>query len=670
MPETAEKSFPLARWIHRQRRRGARHVALHECVFGLSFWRYLMFRSRFALAVMAVRLVVHALEFLLAALTLPALVVPFMLARLAGSAVEGLWWGMSDIMRSRIRSFFHQREMPLLQRELAGWMSLSLLAALGVGGSGMALAMGMVGAFGPLAGAVMGVVALQTALRVVGRTYFSGAYAIRRVFVPLRMTMVADLVLMALGWAAHPWLRQWTVPVCMALSAGVSLWIGYRYARHSMAFLRMSPVRLWSPPDLKALLEAVSVRQMALPALSMMLIRLHPFALTALAQGVLAAETPHRLALYMFYLAMPLLRGALHWGQLMYFDLSRAHLDIFRGFRRALERHALWFSCVYSALLALLAWLGGRLFAGADAGDALPALAAYLLLAGVYGFVQMALFSCRMHRSIIVLALAHSGLLALMLLEKAPTGYWPLSVAVALAASLVLFFKPRHVPEEGVLPYLSWIEELARRKDPGNLLCLRVSSRLTTPAIQAIARSWLRRDGGLVSVCAYRNHILVSGLESMPAAAQMLACSKGQLEQYSWLEGAGGLDVLAKAGKAGWLAPTPAPLRASAELEAEFARLFPGGYVLFPLRPNAAFIQATDGDLRFRILQDARLCVEVGHKKRARYYQARGWHVFARYEHPFICELFVVPPGCGTVERIAYWRGVVDGCNAGGWRQV
>ncbi len=636
----------LENWFARQRRRALRHAPLSDLVFTGDTLPYFLHRARPVVVQALLRATLHIVEFMLLLAAFPTVAYHAMLLRLLMLALEGSWWGATDAMRHRIRLLRAQRNLPAIQQEIAGWVTLSALVSSALLLCALLLAWMVAAQSLPFA-ALVAAMGVQASVRIVSRTYHSGAFALQRVFLPMEYILGPEIAVFMLGMLLHAQLGEWTVPLCILASSAVVASISFRAVRRVTDYLRVTPAKLYDLRMVRRVFRHHRARALLLPAAASLGIRMHDMLVVFLLQLAAAQEL-----VFAMYMVMPLIRAGMGWAQAMYFDLSRTHMDIFAGFRHMMEREGLRFSMALALLFAALAALCLLMFTPTAPADV--ALVVVTMLASpALGFVLVSLFSRRRYRATALLCALHYALLWL-LMKMAP-------LCIALPAPLLLcawlgwrlLAQPWHAAGDAVVSYFPWAAKVRRRT------CATVITRL---AFHPSAQSAARFDAAYAlaatsgSACVDGMQVLVAG-DHTPDA-RMALHGFGYVTAIDSVTGENGRDAYARARSAFLHRTPPGEIQGKQALFEEFARRFPAGIVQCPMQENPAFLAASDTDSRRGAVQVAQKGLWLTKHK-----HPRGWHVTVLYEEPFVTALFLIPKIGVTQSDLAMWRQLVDGWN-------
>jgi hypothetical protein len=665
MHETIETSlFPpaLAAWVNRQKRRARRRIPIHNLIFGLDNWRYLFYRTRILFSFTLLRMGIHVAEFTLVAHTLPSALYSLILFRLISLATEGSWWGALDAMRHRIRALRHQQNILEAQKELSGWLSLSIVVG-GMFSIGYALAALLSDIFfhHHAASLLIFVMGIQTALRLVSRTFYSGAYAIQRIFLPIQWLMLFEIFILLAGLLLREHLGEYTIPVCILCSSLVTAAFSYLYIKKITDFLRITPQRIFSRIRLRHVLRQHSAASLIMPAMAMLGMRLHDALLIIVLHSITYRESSAHMLLFAVYLVMPLMRSNMNWSQILYFDLSKYHLDHFAGFRKTIEMRGVMFSALISFVFIGLSIITIAVFAASALPVMLQALVPYMLITSTYGFVLVSLFSRKLYGHVILLCgLHYAVLLGSVVINPFAISLSSgliFSVITPLLLGLLALQSAWHPPQEQSASYAGWERFLLSVTGPISIVRVQLHAHMARKNYHPILKAmllYLPRDACLTS---RGNTILIAMRPEMYDAETILSCGQGFISSLCQLSAESGVAAHSAA-LSQKLLPENSPLSddSTERLIALFRHYFPTGIIQYPMKKEAAIEAASTNELRRAWLQD--LNKPNGSKS------SRGWFITALFHSTTISAIFLVPRKDTSSETHALWKAALDSFSA------
>jgi hypothetical protein len=324
----------------------------------------------------------------------------------------------------------------------------------------------------------MCVLIFRLAAELVTRCYHSGIYAVRRVFRPLPAIVAVELVSLAGVLLLWPWIGGWAFPVAATVATAVVTILAFHYTGRLYRFFGFAPVEsldLRRPylPRRERLGElfaaGTSSAFMSLDALLLL-------AVLGSGSGPLGSGA----LLVLLFAVSPTIRAGSEWAQLLYFDLKRLEIRVFRNLRRAFDRQVLRLSGVIGLSFWALACLIGTAVVGRSLGDLYWLLLPFFVCRSLLAAVQMQAFSERAYRPLLAngaLCAAGFGVAGLLLGEREAILLAALT-AIALAA-FVLMYARRHDLERtlrsrDVLWLSEWLAELRSVRGPVRVASVRL----------------------------------------------------------------------------------------------------------------------------------------------------------------------------------------------------
>ncbi len=637
----------LAAWGVRQQHQSRWQASLYTIVFGKELWRYLAHRARYTVLITCLRALLHAIEFGLILYALPSVMMHAMLLRLLSLTLEGSWWGATDVMRHHIRRLYKQRHVQRIRQEIAGWLAAAAAIAAAIFAGSVLWA--CYGAHFSLPYAVLILaIGFQTSVRILTRTFYSGAYALKRIFMPIELIVIPEIVIFALGTLLMPVLGEWSVSLCIVISSLAVGLINYVSVRRITDFLRITPGKLFA----RARFSSVRVRMAMPPALAMVGVRLHDVVLIAMLQHVAAQQL-----LFAFYLVMPLLRGGMGWAQAMYFDLSRYYLDMFAGFRATLEKYGLLNALLLSLFFSALATAVLSLFS--TEAVTITTIAAYIILYSAFGFIAISLFARRSYRLVTALCvLQYIGLWALL----ANTGGLAFGLMLSLMVPVIIgggkLLRPWAPPRESVLPYFAWASALCKRRQPTRLIAMHFHPAAKRLLLSSVADA-MAEEGG--SACIRGHSVWVAGDAVAPSLEYdaLWRLGSGFMTGAETIEATNGEAAYREGQDRGLLPLATDNTVSPQDMARQFKERFPAGIVHTPMQSNAQLLATTDADRR-DILREARQGMDIENSRRS-----KDWFVTALYDDPYLTTLFIVPKRDTDQTQRQQWREAVEKWNSG-----
>lgn len=325
----------IDRWFERTGRREQRTVSLYACLLTGGMFQYFTYRLRYALLVDGATFVVHVAEFLIILTALGGLAAfTVMVLRVGSLIVSGAWWGLLEVMRERLRAYSLTRDRDAVEREISGWLVLSLIAATVVAVAGAAVALSLLPSTGDPLGLLYALlVVLELALRMPVRVLHSGMFATRRIYRPLWTLFAPTLLQIVVIGAGALFYPTAAVVVAIIASNALSIWITVHFTLRLYRLNGVSP-RPRVVRSLRDRLPKIPLRQGFDATVAGLGLRLDGIAVLAIA-GIYGTSTRsfdltagfeswrEIDAFQFFYLVLPLLRGAYEATAVFYFDFVR-----------------------------------------------------------------------------------------------------------------------------------------------------------------------------------------------------------------------------------------------------------------------------------------------------------------------------------------------------------
>ena len=392
----------FADWLEGQARRERRAVYLEEALLGNRFWAYAFYRLRYFIVRYAVASLTHAVTVLLLYRFFDRThFATVLVAYAVASVLSSFWWGSLEAMRTEVRRLYRLRVPHLIPKAIGRWLSLSLqltlLTALGTV-LWLALHLFRSGTLGP-AGLYVVAIGLRLSLQFFTRAYHSGIYAIRRIYRPLPAILGVEFAGVVLTVALAPLLGAWALPAGALVATIVVSGLSLYYTRRAYWFLGLSPAPF------------VALTRHCLPRRGVLRDFLgggFSYALMAvdslLVLVLFATErgTPGKTGLFaLFFLISPTVRACSEWAQLIYFDLKRLEIRLFRNLKRRFERDVLRLAVVLGVCFAGIAALIGALVVPDSLGDLVLVLSPFFVSISLLASAQIAAFSERAYPALI-----------------------------------------------------------------------------------------------------------------------------------------------------------------------------------------------------------------------------------------------------------------------------
>lgn len=667
MTETTINTSPLHKWFRHQVRRTKHDISLHNVIFGKDIFLYFLYRTRYLTGVTLLRSGLHVIEFSLMLVALPSMLYMAMIARALSVVIEGSWWGITDSMRHRIRDLRKTDDMNSIEKEIVAWMTLSVIVCLIILGIGMVTAVYTWEESQAFAVLILAI-ALQTALRLISRTFFSGAYSIRRVFLPVELIIAPEIAIFCLGFSLYWVLGEWTIAICVFVSTLLTSAITYSYVKRVTDFLRITPRKIISFTLLRKIAVEHSFGIVFSGAIASIGMRSHDMILIILLQVLAANNGMAEKMLFALYIIMPLFRSSMSCSQVMYFDLSKYNLDLFKGFRQELERFGIIYSAMLSFAFALVALCLLALFSAHAISEVATTIFPYMLLCGVYGFMLISLFSRRLY----VAVGAITGLHYLLLIYPVFDSWQTISVTHllinAIAPPLLLatvflyrFWKP---PSDNLGGYLQWSYQVVSRKAPTSIIELSFDSNVKKRQLRRVARFLHAQMPHLMLTIHYNDILIFTDPRSrdlLTNKALLLKAGGGYIHATASYNGKNGKEAYMSYLRDAYIEP-PVNLyipETQTELESIFKHRFPDGLVQYPNIRNQQLLGVTTSDERRDILHDVKQAASFERPGK----QSKKWVVSAIFDKDAVSCFFLIPRRADNIKARNEWHELIGHYN-------
>ncbi len=603
----------LNSWFERQARREQRAVYLEEALLGNRFWAYSFYRLRYFFARYAVASLTHAVTVtLLYRFFDRRQFVAVLVAYSVASVISSFWWGSLEAMRSEVRRLYRLRVPHLIPKAIGRWLSLALhLTLLTALCTVLWLVLRAVRGetIGP-AGLYVVAIGLRLSLQFFTRAYHSGIYAIRRIYRPLPAIVGVEFVGIAVTVALVPLLGVWALPVGALVATPVVAGLSLYYTRRAYQFMGLSPMPFVAIAKLR-LPPRGALRDLLGGGFSYALMSVD--SLLVLVLFTTKRDSVGETGLFaLFFLLAPTVRASSEWAQLLYFDLKRLEIRLFRNLKRRFERDVLRLAVVLGFVFSGVAALVGVLAYRAGVGDLAWSLVPFFVSISLLATVQIEAYSERAYPQLIRnAALCLAGYVAAGLAVQDERTTVLLLAAVAFGGFLLLQLRRGRLESEdrhGLLWPTEWLAALRSADRPVLVAAARYHADVGVAeedvwrrqqVANRIARH-LRRSGKATLI---EPGLLVwyERADGRPAIDEqsLSAASGGLLRWVASSSGKDGFAALHAAARAGLLGRELATVTARAarppdvdKLRASFGRMFTSGIVYAPDEPIPARLDA------------------------------------------------------------------------------
>jgi len=599
----------LRQWFEAQARRAERAVFLEEALLGNRFWDYAYYRLRFFFARYAVASVTHAVTVLLLYRFFDRThFVIVLLAYAVASVVTNFWWGSLEALRTEVRSLYRRRAPHLIPKTIGRWLSLALqLAAVTALATTVWLGVDAArnGGVKP-ADLYVFAIGLRLSVQFFSRAYHAGIYAIRRIYRPLPAILGVEVLGIVVALLLAPFLGAWALPVGALIGVPIVAGLSIMYTRRAYRFLGISPSRFvevarLQPPPRRAFRDFFG------GGISYALIGLDSLLVIVLFTTDRSGAGKTGLFALLFLLS-PTVRAGSEWAQLIYFDLKRLEIRVFRNLRRRFEADILRLALVLGVIFACVAFLVGARIYRAPLGDLALALGPFFVAISLLAWAQIRAYSDRAYPALIATGSAYlAGFVAVGWTVPGETATVLALTGVALAGFVCLELRP-DVRAEGdgatLLSPTEWIAELRLLEVPVRVSSAQFYADPAAATPEGDDDRWRRLQVGdriaLRLPRPARAALLEPGLLAWYEPARKrtldrpaLATLGGGLLHFAGEKSAQtGSDALWTAARAGLLgrelavvAADPSPPPSTQELRSSFESMFTSGIVYAPDEP-------------------------------------------------------------------------------------
>ena len=487
--------------------------------------------------------------------------------------------------------------------------------------------------------------AFQTAVRIVSRTFYAGAYALKRIFMPSYVVVSMEIMIFLAGWAARSWLTEFSGVFCVLAATVITAVIMYLSVRHVTDILRITPRKLFHAGLFKTVLYRHWNLQLALSALASLGMRMQEVLWLIMVHWLDTNESLPNQYLFPVYLILPFVRSSLSWAHVMYHDMAKYHLDIFAGFRRHLESRTLLFSVAVGAMFSLLSALTLYL-ATPEFWVAMVDVLIPVVIAGtVLGTMQMILFSRQDYIAVIITCIPPYTVFAMLYcVQSSLLACLLVSLVVSLGLGALGLSRKWSPAKASMQPLLPWVYLVSGTKHPLCVIALTFHPSLKRLALLRIADDIEKLLQSSCYICADNNNQLLISLPVSSSQMQreniddLISMAGGYVINAQELYGNNGFDICSQMLKAGMFAPvTEASHDNNGALAEIFRERFPQGFIQTPLSPAKNTRQTLARNEQWQILQQAIHGLNLETKSSGRKYS-----VTMAYEAQSIKTIFIL----------------------------
>ncbi|VEB39404.1 Uncharacterised protein [Legionella sainthelensi] len=478
------QSQTIQEWINKQKRKKESFVSFNEALFGKNILAYIIFRLRYFSINVIFTMAVHVLEFyFLTVIFTSTHLESLILFRAAIFVINAGWWGMLEVMRSRIRHLHNSQQNILLARELGNWQFLAILLSGGCFITSFIfgiLAFVEIGSQPLLVNFYIAAVIFQLGLHLFVEVRRSGIYAKFRVFRPLLSILLlpcASIAFLVIFW----WLAGGFTLVlntfCSAiLGSTLSLYyIKKAYTTHQ-----------WPTPMGPTLKEfwhfipQIFIPEFFLAGLASILISLEGMLIWIMYYYSLH-HTAYNDYYKLFYFIAPLLNASSIWGRLFYFDIKKCSISSLNRFINSFNTRVLYIT----PLIGFFYWLITALFyVGYFQENAFSfslLLLIFFILRSTMAYLQINAFSNRYYLDVVI-----SGLITLI------SVFGFISIESLYLHVLILFsvlflgnvyiYKPHFMPVKNSVninySFSDWLCALIHHQKPTTIISFTIETKI------------------------------------------------------------------------------------------------------------------------------------------------------------------------------------------------
>lgn len=479
------QSQTIQEWVNKQKRRKASFVSFNEALFGKNILAYIIFRLRYFSINVIFTMAVHVLEFYFLTVIFTSTHLEYLiLLRASIFVINAGWWGMLEVMRSRVRHLHRSQQNSLLARELGNWQFLAILLSSGCfitsfifGG----LAFIEIGSQHVLANCYIAAVIFQLGIHIFVEVRRSGIYAKFRVFRPLLSILLlpfASMAFLVVFW----WLAAgFTLVLNTFCSAILGSAISLYYIKNSYT-MHQWPKPIW--PKLNEFwhfLSQIFIPEFFWAGLASILISLEGMLIWIMYYYSLN-HTAYNDYYKLFYFIAPLLNASSIWGRLFYFDIKKCSISSLNRFINSFNTRVLYIT----PLIGFFYWLITALFyVGYFQENAFSfslLLLVFFILRSSMAYLQINAFSNRYYLDVVV-----SGLITLIsvfgFISIESLYLHVLILFIVLFLGNIYIYRPRFMPLKNstkihYFSFSDWFNALIHHQKPTTIISFKVDTKI------------------------------------------------------------------------------------------------------------------------------------------------------------------------------------------------
>jgi len=326
-------------WISKQSDVEEKTPSLLDSVLRRDLFSYVLYRLRFLSIRVAVEIFTTLIEFIfffyLFKRTDIQLILTFKIITLVAEA----WiWGALELPRARIRNLMNDSRRVRVRLEIRDWLFLSGIVSAGLFliSIGYLLYTGVGTSSSSFTYVELYVFAsiLKIAFDVVARTFHSCVYAVVRIYRPLSIIVILQMVLFASSLLAWKYFGLWALPAIQLIASILLPALTIYYTWKQYLRLKLPEEKLHTRPHIPWL-HLKEYGFAFITSLTNVMLKFETLlVLIILRSG--SHNTP--LALFLFLIS-PVLKGSFEWARLFYFDYKKMEIGIFANLRDQFNRY-------------------------------------------------------------------------------------------------------------------------------------------------------------------------------------------------------------------------------------------------------------------------------------------------------------------------------------------
>ncbi|KTD11875.1 hypothetical protein Lgra_1333 [Legionella gratiana] len=473
-------------WVDKQKRRKANFVSFNEALFGKNILAYIIFRLRYYSINVIFTMAVHVLEFYFLTLIFTSTHLEnLILFRAAIFVINAGWWGMLEVMRSRIRHLRGSQQNNLLARELGNWQFLAILLLISCFITSLVfgiLALTEIGSQHVLANCYIAAVIFQLGLHIFVEVRRSGIYAKFRVFRPLFSILLlplASMVFLMFFW----WLTGgYTLVLNTFCSAILGSALSLYYIKNSYT-MHQWPEPIWPKfKEFRHFIPQIFIPEFFWAGLASIFISLEGMLIWIMYYYSLN-HAPYNDYYKLFYFIAPLLNASSIWGRLFYFDIKKCSISSLNRFIKSFNIRILYIT----PLIGFFFWLITALFyVGYFQENAFSfslLLLVFFILRSSMAYLQINAFSNRYYVDVVFSGLITlTSVFAFISIESLYLHVFILFVVLFLGN--IYIYKPHFLPLKNSIKtsqsfsYGDWLNALIHHQKPTTIISFKIDAEI------------------------------------------------------------------------------------------------------------------------------------------------------------------------------------------------